>query len=101
MQELTPEVREALKAKCPHAQPVDPDVLIQESAPMVNPILFKTLTVEVVCVTALAIRGVAGPSMGDSYVWRRMLVSFKSASQELCEAVAEVSHHLATNHVNP
>ena len=41
------------------------------------------------------------PVMGDSYVWRRMLVSLKSASQELCEAVAEVSHHLATNHVNP
>ena len=30
----------------------------------------------------------------------RILVSFKSASQELCEAVAEVLRHLATNHVD-
>ena len=77
--ELTPEVREALKAKHPHAQPVDPDVLIQGSSPTVNPILFETLTGEVVRETALAIRGAAGPSMGDSYIWRRMLVLFKSA----------------------
>ena len=68
MLELIPEVSEALKAKHPHAQPVDPNVLIQGSAPTVNPILFETLTGEVVRETALAIRGAAGPSMGDAYV---------------------------------
>ena len=39
--------------------------------------------------------------MGDAYVWRPMLVSFKTASVYLYNAVAEVAGHLATNHVDP
>ena len=34
--------------------------------------------------------------MGDAYVWRRLLVSFKSASTDLCDAVANVAYRLAT-----
>ena len=39
--------------------------------------------------------------MGDAYVWRRMMTSFKSASRDLCDAVAEVARHLASQHVDP
>ena len=39
--------------------------------------------------------------VGDAYVWRRLLVSFKSASTDLCDAVANVAYRLATEHVNP
>ena len=39
--------------------------------------------------------------MGDAYIWRHMPVSFKSAFVDLCNAVAEVARHQATNHVDP
>ena len=97
--ELTPEVRAALRTKHPQAKPAIPDVLLQ--VPAVNPILFESLTGDVVRKTALATQGAAGPSMGDAYVWRRMMTSFKSASKDLCDAVAEVARHLASQHVDP
>lgn len=62
---------------------------------MVNSILFKSLIGDVVRKTAIATQGAAGPSIGDAYIWRHMLVSFKSASKDVCDAVAEVAQHLA------
>ena len=85
---LTPEVRAALQAKHPPAQPATPDVLLPGEPPEVNPILFEGIAGSTIRKTALAIRGASGPSMADAYIWRRMLVSFRSASEELCDAVA-------------
>ena len=99
--DLTPEVQAALRKKHPQAKPADADVLIQGEVPTVNPILFEDLTGDVVRKTALTTQGAAGPSMGDAYVWRRMLVSFKSASKDLCDAVAGVARHLASQQVDP
>ena len=99
--ELTPEVRSALLAKHPPPQPVDPDVLMQGEQPVVDPILFAELTGDTVRKAALATHGAAGPSMGDSYVWRRMLVSFEAASRDLCDTVAGVARRIATEHVDP
>ncbi len=39
--------------------------------------------------------------MGDAYIWRRMMVSFKAASKDLCDAVAEVARHIASQEVDP
>ena len=99
--ELTHEVQEALRAKHPEAQPTSTEALIQGETPVINSIFFENFTGEVVRKTALTTKFAAGPSMGDAYVWRRMLFSFKSASGDLCNAVAEVARHLATNHVDP
>lgn len=99
--DLTPEVRAALQSKHPLAQPMDPDVLLQGEPLEVNPVLFEALTGDVVRKAALATQGAAGPSMGDSYLWRRMLVSFKASSADLCEAIAGVARRLATEHVDP
>ena len=99
--ELTPEVRAALRTKHPQAKSANLEALLQGEAPVINPILFESLTGEVARKTALATQGAAGPSMGDAYVWRRMMSSFKSASKNLCDAVAEVAQHLASQHVDP
>ena len=80
---------------------MNPDVLLQGEVPLVNSILFENLTGDIVRRTALATQGAAGPSMGDAYIWRRMLVSFKSASKDLCDAVAAVARHFATQQVDP
>ena len=39
--------------------------------------------------------------MADSYIWCRMLVSFKAASDDLCSAVADVARRLTSEHVDP
>ena len=96
--ELTPEVRSALQAKHPKAQPAHPEALLHGELPTINPILFESITSDTVRRSALATQGSAGPSMADSYIWRRMLVSFKAASNDLCCAVAGI---LATEHVDP
>ena len=99
--ELTPDVRSALKVKHPKAQPANPEAMLHGELPAVNPILFECITGVIVRRSALATQGSAGPSMADSYIWRRMLVSFKAASAELCCAVAGVARRLATEHVDP
>ena len=99
--ELTPEVRSMLKEKHPPAQLTNPEVLMHGELPSVNPIVFDELTVDTVRRAALATHGAAGPSMANSYVWRRILVSFTAASRDLCDAVAGVARRLATEHVDP
>ncbi len=44
--------------------------------------------------------GAAGPSCLDAAAWKRMCTSFKSASFELCDALAAVARHLTTNYVD-
>ena len=96
--QLTPEVRNALKSKHPKAQPANPEVLLHGEIPAVNPILFAG---DIIRKSALATQGAAGPSMADSYIWQRMLVSFKAASVDLCCAVADVTQCITTEHVDP
>ena len=60
--------------------------LIQGEVPTVNFILLECLTSDMIKKTALRTGGAASPSMADA-----MLLSFKSASKDLCYmyAVAE------------
>ena len=60
-----------------------------------------SLTGDVLRKTVLVTQGATGPSMGDAYVWRRMMTSFKLASKDLCDAVAGVAQQLASQHVDP
>ena len=98
---LTQEVCDALKEKHPKAQPASQDALLQGEIPSIHPILFDCIDDSVVHKIALTIQGAAGPSMADSYVWRRMLVSFKAASTELCSAVADLARRLSRNMLTP
>ncbi len=98
---LTQQVCAALQEKHPAAQPADSIALISGEPPQVNPIIFEAVTGDVVRKAALATQGAAGPSMADAYVWRRMLASFKSASEELASAIAAVGRRLASEHVDP
>ena len=47
---------------------------LQGEIPSIHPILFDCINASVVHKIALTIQGAAGPSMADSFVWRRMLV---------------------------
>ena len=43
----------------------------------------------------------AGSSGLDANVWKRMCTSFKSASSELCSAVASVTKRMGTEELDP
>ena len=93
--------RDVLKEKQPLGK--DPDVcsLLDSKLEPVNSITFNSLDADTIRHTALHAHGAAGPSGLDSYGWRRLSSSFKSASNSLCVALAGVGCHIATTSVYP
>ena len=67
----------------------------------VNPITFEGLDADSIRQAALHTHGAAGPSGLYAYAWRRLCSSFKSASNSLCIALADVGRRIATTNVNP
>ena len=90
-----------LKDKHPSATNPEPDCLINGEFESVNNITFEGLDAEAIRNAALHTHGAAGPSGLDAYAWRRLCSSFKSASNNLCAALASVGRRIATTSVNP
>ena len=95
-------VRDILKDKHPQAEPLHLDAVIPGQAPAPpHPVLFESLTREVVRWAALRTQGAGGPSGVDADTWRRMCTSFGECSDELCDALAKCARRLATTYVDP
>ena len=96
-------VREILEDKHPEAAAPTPSTLLDnvDTPEPANPILFDELSQETILQSALHTQGSAGPSSLDAQAWRRMCSSFKSASTDLCAALANVGKHIATTPVHP
>ena len=75
-------------------------LLIDDPEP-INPIMFDSLDADAVHQAALHTNGAAGPSGLDAHAWRRLCSFFKSASHNLCSALASVARRIATTYVNP
>ena len=75
--------------------------LIDGEPRAINPITFEGLDADSIRQVALHTHGAAGPSDLDAYAWRRLCSSFKSASNSLCIALADVGRRIATTNVNP
>ena len=100
-----PSVREILKEKHPDAQAL-PDRVTNASPgteePMdIHPVFFDRITGATVRAAALKLSGSAGPSGIDAAGWRRLCVSFHSASKELCNAIAELARRICTQFIDP
>ena len=99
-------VREILQAKHPPQQPakptslVDPDTQQQPTAEP-HPILFEKIDGQLIRSMALRTDGAAGPSGMDAATWKRLCSSFKTASTELCDALAATARKLCSQHVDP
>jgi hypothetical protein len=65
-----------------------------------DPIIFERLTGESIKQAAMRTNGAAGPSGVDAFGWRRFCSSFKSASTDLCNALASVARRLCTTSVD-
>ena len=65
----------------------------------VHSVIFDALDGSVIRAAALRTSGAAGPGPSgiDVHGWRRLCLSFCSASDKLCSALAILAHHLCTS----
>lgn len=96
-------VMDVLKSKHPPGQQVHPEAIIADSyqGPDTHPVLFDDITGASIRHAALRTNGSAGPSGLDTCAWQRLCCSFKSASFDLCNAVASVARRLCAEYVAP
>ena len=85
-----------LKEKHPPGKPPDPECLLHPSSepPSVHAILYDNLNADTILQAALHTQGSAGPAGLNAHAWKRMCFSFKSASHDLCKALAAVGRHI-------
>ena len=81
-------VREALLKKRPPGKPhaLSAIVTMENSTSDFHPVLFDRIDGDLIQSTALKTEGTAGHSGLDAAAWRRLCMSFKSGSTELCDA---------------
>ena len=97
--------RDILLEKHPSAKFATPDVLLDPTGdpitPQFDPIIFDSLTGDLIKRAALNTHGAAGLSGVDAYGWKRLCTSFNEASVELCQALASVARCLSITTVEP
>ena len=101
---ITPEtVREMLLRKHPPKQSPKQSSIITPDAPIVepHPVLFDKIDGLLIRNTVLRMDGAAGPSGLDAAAWKRMCTSFKSASTDLCDALASIARRISSCFVDP
>ena len=96
-------VLDILRSKHRPAQPISQDALLLTNTdpPEIPPVVFDQITAISIRRAALRSKGAAGPSGIDAYGWRRLCTSFKTASNDLCHALAAVAKRLCTTLVDP
>ena len=94
-------VRDILRSKHPTGCPADPETLLPSNTEPVNPIIYDNLDADRILQAALHTKGAAGLSGLDAFVWRRLCSSFKSASNDLCQAIAATAKRICTSDLHP
>ena len=101
----TETVRETLLKKHPTQKPYKQSSIVSPATntPTDEPhaIYFDVIDGHLIRGTALKTEGSAGPSGLDAAAWKRLYTSFKSASTDLCEAIAATARRLCTSYVDP
>ena len=90
-----------LGTRLPPGQPAYPEILLTPPEQEPHPVLFDQLDGKAIRTTVLRIEGAAGPLGVDAYGWRRLCISFKSASSELCNSLALLARQICTTDVDP
>ena len=96
-------VRDILANKHPPGQPATEDALINpdETPQPTHFVLFDCIDADMIRTAAMHTDGAAGPSGINAHAWRRMCCAFKSASSDLCNALALLAKRLCTTYVDP
>ena len=96
-------VLDALKAKHPPPQTVNQLALATNTdrTPECHPVIFDNIAGATIRSAALQSSGSAGPSALDAAAWRRICTAFKTASSDICHALALLARRIYTHYVDP
>ena len=96
-------VLDALKEKHPPPQTVDQQALSTntDQTPECHPVIFDNITGATIRNAALRGSGSAGPSGMDAAAWRRICTAFKTASSDICHALALLARRICAHQVDP
>ena len=95
-------VQDVLEEKHPDAKPAHAETIMSQSGESdFHPVIFESITPEVIRKCALQTEGAAGPSGVDAMNWRRFCTAFGEKSNDLCSAVARCARRLCTSYVDP
>ena len=97
-------MRDVLEEKHPEPKPAHAETivsLLNNELTEFHPIIFESITPEVIRKCALQTQGAAGPSGVDAMHWRRFCTAFGEKSNDLCSALARFAKRLCTSYVDP
>jgi hypothetical protein len=88
-----------------HPNPEDADItgLIRGVPPVIDPVVYQNIDGTSIYKAAMRTRGSSGPSGMDADNMRKLLCSkkHKRASEELCEAIADMGKRIGTEYLDP
>ena len=94
-------VLDELKEKHPQGSDISDTNLVERQEGNFHPIIFECIDGESIRKAALQTDGAAGPSGIDALGWRRLLTSFRKASDDLCVSLASVARKISSEYVDP
>ena len=96
-------IREVLEEKHSNASPPHADAILRDDPTndVFHPILFDSITAEVIRVSAIHVEGSVGPSGVDAMSWRWLCTAFGQKSNDLCSALAAFARSICTMYVDP
>ena len=99
---LSPVIKTLLEEKHPKEKEVCRDVLLPQSANDPEPVIYEEIDGAAVYKAAKQIQGSGGPTLIDADGWRHILCSksYGTASNELCETIADLAKKLCREDVN-
>ena len=99
---LSPVIKTLLEEKHPKEKEVCNDVLLPLSANDPEPVIYEEIDGTAVYKAAKQIQGSGGPTLIDADGWRHILCSksYGTASNELCETIADLAKKLCREDIN-
>ena len=73
----------------------------QSSSLDFHPVIFESLSSDLIRSSALRVGGSPGPSGLDAVAWKRLCTSFHSSSNDLCAALSSLAQRLCARYVDP
>ena len=100
---LNREIKGLLLDKHPAAQVPPADILLPETEPEAQSVIFEAITAEIIEKAAHNVSGSGGPTHIDSDGWKQILCSkqYGKLPFQLCGAVSELAKQLCTEEVDP
>ena len=99
----TEEIKQILLTRHPKSREAVEEILTPNTSTPPEPIIYEEITAEKVMKVAKDMKGSGGPTQVDSEIWRHFLCSkaYGKASEETCQAIADVTKRLCTEHIDP